>query len=168
MAEPDPQAQPSLEQLISRFRSLCQLPSTRPPPTPESVAAAEAALGSKLPDSYVTFLRGTADVWQDLWDIFWIYPPSPAPCEPDDIVACNEFNHSPDHLPSHLTAFYTNGLGDLTCFGVSEDGTDVEPAIFEWYHDGDPEEPAWQTHPNFTAWLAQEVTRLEERSRSTD
>lgn len=149
------------ETVVSRFRALSSAPNDYAPPTPEAVAAAEQALGMRLPSIYVEFLRRTADVRVELWDILRIYETSPPPGEPDDIVHTNRFEHS-STFPSHLIAFWANGAGDFACF----DRTRSEGSpVFFWIHDEDPDEAVDQSHPDFVAWLTEEVNEIENRNR---
>ena len=152
------------ETVVSRFRAVSDAPNDYAPPTPEAVAAAEQALGVRLPSTYVEFLRRTADVRVEAWDILRIYETSPPPGEPDDIVHANRFEHS-STFPSRLIAFWSNGAGDFDCFDrTGSEGSATFP-VFSWCHDDDPEEAVYQSHSDFVAWLAEQVNDIENRNR---
>ena len=86
-----------------------------PPPADEHVEEAEAALGRRLPPSYVAFMRRAGEVLLPDWDLYWVGGPE---LERRNLLIANELEreHDESPLPKFLIAFCDDGNGDQYCF----------------------------------------------------
>jgi hypothetical protein len=127
---------------------------TTDPATPEEVAAAQAELGCRFPDSYVWFQLEFGRVARHALEIYSVRP---AAAELN-IVGINleERRDGRPALPPDLIAFSDNGGGDLYCFDTAriEGG---ECAVVWWDHEaGDDQQPE-PAAPGFLDWIEAEL-----------
>jgi hypothetical protein len=125
------------------------------PATHEEFAAAEEALGCRLPDSYRWFQLEFGDAANSPVDIYSVRTPEPSGV---NIVAINlDARHELfPRLPAHLIAFADNGGGDLLCFDttVLHDG---ESLVVWWDHEGDEAQHPELAASSFLDWLEREL-----------
>jgi hypothetical protein len=131
-------------------------------PSPQQIAAAEAALGQKLPPSYVKFLK----VWDgsaiDYWEVL-VLDESLAEEGVAGILDTN-LGERAYGMPEHLIAFHPDGHGGYLCFDARARDTRGEYRIVAWAHDLDTDEniaaigdPQNEHGETFEAWLLHEV-----------
>jgi hypothetical protein len=125
------------------------------PATQEEFAAAEQALGCRLPDGYRWFQLEFGDAAHSLVDIYSVRTPEPSGA---NIVAINlDARHELyPRLPAHLIAFADSGGGDLLCFDTSvrQDG---ESLVVWWDHEGDETQHPELAASSFLDWLEREL-----------
>jgi hypothetical protein len=129
------------------------------PATHEELAAAEEALGCRLPASYRSFQLEFGNVAHSPVDIYSVRTPEPSELS---IVGINldERHDTYPPLPAHLIAFSDSGGGDLLCFDTSVLHDGENPVVW-WDHEGDetqrPEPAAsssWTgSNRNCTKWV---------------
>lgn len=130
------------------------------PSTPGRVAAAEKALGVKLPESYKQFLLtcGSADIENE--EIFGLDPED----HPSDFVQSTLFMRKAEDFkwPDHMLVIAADGRGGDFCLDVSKIKGDDCPVV---YHDHELDEideesgaitPSFEkVKPTFAAWVKQ-------------
>jgi hypothetical protein len=128
---------------------------TARPVTPDELAAAEQALGARLPDSYRWFQLEFGNVARGPVDIYSVRTPELSEL---DIVGINldERHNAYPRLPAHLIAFSDSGGGDLLCFdsSVRHDG---ECMVVWWDHEGDEGQRPEPAASSFLDWLEREL-----------
>ena len=103
------------------------------PPSDEEIARTEAALGVKLPQSFVSFMRESRKMKLPPYARFhWA----------GDIAAANRQEHEEagSPLPHFLITFYNDGMGNQACFDTRHAREDGEYPIVFWDHELGPEE----------------------------
>jgi hypothetical protein len=125
------------------------------PATHEELAAAEDALGCRLPASYRSFQLEFGNAAHSPVDIYSVRTPGPSEV---NIVGIN-LDARQDlypRLPAHLIAFTDSGGGDLLCFDSSalHDG---ENLVVWWNHEADEAQRPEPAASSFLDWLEQEL-----------
>jgi len=165
--------QDELGELIARFNRAATVPTRNPKPSAEQVAAAEDALGCRLPPSYVRFLRSCHAGTLRFWSTYWVGSEPRRSGQSQNIVRENEKLRAPSGpwpgWPRFLVAFQTDSGGNLNCFdsrGATDDGE--WPIVF-WDHElpaednvADLDDQA-HSHRTFAAWLEGELENAEDR-----
>jgi hypothetical protein len=125
------------------------------PATQEELAAAEEALGCRLPDSYRWFQLEFGNPAHGPVDIYSVRTPAPSEA---NIVGINldERRDAYPRLPAHLIAFSDNGGGDLLCFDSSALHAGESPVVW-WDHEGDEAQRPEPAAPSFLDWLEREL-----------
>ena len=149
---------PRYQQIADLFRTLARskgdelLPR---PATPDELAAAEQALGSRFPDSYRWFQLEFGDIAQGPVDIYSVRT---AEAAERNIVGINleERHDAYPRLPARLIAFSDSGGGDLLCFDSST-RQDGECPVVWWDHEGDEEQRPEPAASSFLDWLEGEL-----------
>lgn len=105
------------------------------PATHEELAAAEEALGCRLPASYRSFQLEFGNAAHSPVDIYGVRTQEPSE---RNIVGINlgERHDTYPRLPAHLIAFSDNGGGDLICFDTSVLNDGENPVVW-WDHEGE-------------------------------
>lgn len=134
-------------------------PRKVPPPTPEQIRAAEAALGLRFPPSFLSFLQLAGAYALPFWETYWVGDESLADRE---IVAANraEREDSEVPLPPYLVAFHNNGCGDHYCFDTTRPDLAGEYPIVFWDHESTAEANMADLvvmAPTFAHWLMDQV-----------
>ena len=130
----------------------------RQPATHEELAAAEVALGCRLPASYRSFQLEFGNAGHSPVDIYSVRTPESSAL---NIVSINldERHDAYPRLPAHLIAFSDGGGGDLLCFDTS-DLKDGENPVVWWDHEGDEAQRPEPAASSFLDWLQQELHEM--------
>jgi hypothetical protein len=131
-------------------------------PTPEQIAAAETALGQKLPPSYVKFLKTWDGCAIDYWEVLVL----DESLDEEGVAGILDTNlgERAFGLPEHLIAFHPDGHGGYLCFDARARDAHGECRIVAWAHDMSAEEniaaiggAEGEHGESFDAWLLGEV-----------
>ncbi|MEO0587111.1 MAG: SMI1/KNR4 family protein [Planctomycetota bacterium] len=137
----------------------CPADPPMPAPTDAQVGEAEAALGAKLPPSFLEYMQRCGFYAMPDWSTFWVGG--------DELLFANivEANQTarqdPDApLPTYFVAFQDNGEGDLYCFDTRLPNSDGEYPVILF--DTTRSTKANLKDPNpvaktFADWLCDEV-----------
>jgi hypothetical protein len=154
-------ARPRYEDIAHLFRARARSRGADVVPRPathEELAAAEEALGCRLPASYRSFQLEFGNAAHGPVDIYSVRTPEPSELS---IVGINldERHDTYPPLPAHLIAFSDSGGGDLLCFDTSvlHDG---ETPVVWWDHEGDEAQHPEPAASSFLDWLEQELHEM--------
>lgn len=135
------------------------------PATVEELAAAEAALGCRFPESYHWFQLEFGQVSTGPLDIYTVRKlDEPAM----NIVGINLEERQDAHpaLPAHLIAFSDSGGGDFCCFDTSA-FKDGECPIVWWDHELDDDQIPEAAGASFLDWLEAELRERAAEEKGT-
>ena len=119
--------------------------------TEADVSNAEAALGTKLPESYRAFLREFGWGGVDSWMLFGVGVGIPKHL---DLVHMTESERTEahPHIPTHLIPIMNDGFGNHYCLDTSSlDGG--ECAVVFWDHEKGARQQPEVVAPKFDVWL---------------
>ncbi len=154
-------ARPRDEDIAHLFRAHARLRGADVvprPATPEELAAAEEALGCRLPASYRSFQLEFGNAANSPVDIYSVQTAEPSEL---NIVRINldERHDTYPRLPAHLIAFSDSGGGDLLCFDTSVVHEGENPVVW-WDHEGDESQHPEPAALSFLDWLEQELHEM--------
>lgn len=124
--------------------------------TRDDVRVAGEALDISFPGSYSECMLALNGIEFKMWELYRVAPVGRAMHAdmPIDVVLKNRWLHENRDKPKHLVSFYTNGLGDETCFDTSNGNRVVE---LNHERPGDVDAVA----EDFEGWLRSEIGTLE-------
>jgi SUKH superfamily protein len=130
------------------------------PATTEDLAAAEAALGCRFPESYHWFQLEFGWVSNGPVNIYTVRNVVEESAWKIVGINLEERRDAQPALPAHLIAFSDSGGGDFCCFDTSA-FKDGECPIVWWDHVQDEDQTPEEAGPSFLDWLEAE---LQERA----
>ena len=119
--------------------------------SPADISTAEAALGTKLPESYTAFLREFGWGGVDSWELFGVGAGVPSYL---DLVRMTESERTTfhPHIPPHLVPVMNDGFGNHYCLDTAS-LHDGECPVVLWDHEKGARQKPEVVSSQFDQWL---------------